>query len=380
MATFQLKQNADTFDFDIGGSVQQGGAAFGTWSTDAANKIVITKPDGTTVSLDAGWKFNADNHLVLQSGGADAFDFCAQDGVVPFFKTVDAVLQVFPDQKNAFTFNLNGEWDIDKNHDLTFTPAGGIASTIDGFVQDPRGRFMYHFFDKDDLTRQSIFGFVGQWDSFTDADGKPMVRFTYKRADGTTGTFELPSAISFNRTINEFMYEYDKNGQTRRLQFVGELKINENFEITYSLDRQVSKGQQQVASTTFHFGATFHRDNFDGEIELAINKADGSAGTTTITVGGHFTAMLGTTQLVAGFSFSQIRNGATVTSTFGFNGSLQFKDNGEITWEFLQNATQFSININAQIQVGDVRVDGRLNLVSQSGRIVGVKVLLGVAF
>jgi hypothetical protein len=379
MATFQLTNNTDTFDLDTAGTVQKGGAAFGTWSTNSTNQMVISDTSGTTLAIDATWKFNADNHLVLQSGGSDVFDFCAQDDVTPFFKTVDAVLQVFPDQNNIFTFSLNGEWDIDNNHNLTFT-AGGVTSTIDGFVQDPRGRFMYHFFDQDDLTRESILGFVGEWESFTDTDGKPMVRFKYKRADGTTDTFELPAAITLNRTINQFMYQYDKNGQTRRLQFVGELKINENFQITYSLDRQVSRGQEQVASTTFQFGATFHHNDFNGDIELAIQKNDGSAGGTTITVAGHFTAMLGTTQLMAGFSFSQIRNGATVTSTFGFNGTLRFKDSGEISWEFQRNATQMTININAQIQVGGARVDGRLNLVSDSGRVVGVKVLLGVAF
>jgi hypothetical protein len=90
--------------------------------------------------------------------------------------------------------------------------------------------------------------------------------------------------------------------------------------------------------------------------------------------------MLGTAQLMVGFSFTQIRSGATVTSSVGFNGTLRFKDNGEINWEFQRNATQMTININAQLQVGDARVDGRLNLVSESGRVVGVKVLLGVAF
>lgn len=162
MPTFQLKQDSSTFDLDISGGVQQAGANFGTWSTDKSNKIIITKLDSTKLSLDVGWKFNTDNHLVLQSSGTDVFDFCAQGDIVPFFKTVNAVLQVFPDQNNAFTFNLAGEWDLDSNHNLTFTPTGGTASTIDGFVQDPRGRFMYHFFDKDDLTRGSILGFVGQ--------------------------------------------------------------------------------------------------------------------------------------------------------------------------------------------------------------------------
>jgi len=96
--------------------------------------------------------------------------------------------------------------------------------------------------------------------------------------------------------------------------------------------------------------------------------------------GGNFTAMLGTTQLVAGFSFSQMRNGAVVSTTIGFNGRLVLKDNGEITWNFQRNATSMSINVNVHVQVGDARVDGRLNLESAGGKIVGVRFLLGVAF
>jgi hypothetical protein len=376
MATFQLKQGADTFDLDTAGSVQNGGAAFGTWSTNTTNQVVITPSAGAAIPIDVTWSFNNDNHLVLKSG-AQSFDF-SSTSARPFFKTTNAVLQVFPDNTQAFNFSLNGTWDIDANHNLSFTVTG-VTSSIQGFVQDPKGRFMYHFFDKQDLTRESILGFVGAWHSFTSADGKPMIRFEYKRANNTDGTFTMPGSIAVNRTINEFMYEYDKDGQTRRLQFVGSLKISPNFQITYTLDRQVSQGQEQVASTTFTFGATFQRNDFTGDIQLAIKKNDGTPGT-TITVAGNFTAVLGTAQLSAGFSFSQIRNGATISTTIAFNGSLKFKNNGEITWEFAQNASQMSINLNAQVQVGPARVDGRLNLTSDNGKVVGVKVLLGIAF
>jgi hypothetical protein len=145
------------------------------------------------------------------------------------------------------------------------------------------------------------------------------------------------------------------------------------------LDRQVSQGKEQVASTTFTFGAAFRRNDFTGDIELAIKKTDGSPGA-SITVAGKFTAVLGPTQLSAGFAFQQVRNGAVVVSTIAFNGSLKLKDNGEITWEFARNATQMSINLNGQVQVGDFRLDGRLNLKSENGKVAGVKVLLGVAF
>ena len=377
MPAFQLKKGTDTFDLDTSGNVKKAGAALGKWSTNASNQIVVTPSSGTAIPIDVAWSFNDDNHLILKSGQDKVFDFSGSSAK-PVLKTTDAVLQVFPDNTQAFTFNLNGEWDIDENHNLSLT-VGGVKSSIKGFIQDPKGRFMYHFFDKQDLTRESILGFVGAWESFTSADGKPMVRFKYKRANSTEDTFELPGAITVNRTINEFMYEYDKDGQRRRLQFVGSLNINENFQITYTLDRPVSQGKEQVASTTFTFGTAFRRNDFTGDIELAIKKTDGSAGA-SITVAGKFTAVLGPTQLSAGFAFQQVRNGAVVVSTIAFNGSLKLKDNGEITWEFARNATQMSINLTGQVQVGDFRLDGRLNLKSENGKVAGVKVLLGVAF
>jgi hypothetical protein len=378
MPTFPLTKDSDTFDLDTAGTVSKGGAAVGTWSTNPTNQIVITKPDGTSIAIDVGWRFNLDNHLTVQAGGGGVFDFCKAANQRPFFKTENAVLHVFPDQNQAFAFQLRGEWDLDAHHDLAFT-INGVTSVINGFIQDPRGRFMYHFFDQRDFTRESVLGFVGAWESVT-VDGVPSLKFTYKRADRTTDVFELPAAITMNRSINQFMYEYDKNGQRHRLQFVGELRINENFEITYVLDRQVAQsGTEQIASTSFKIAATFKRNDFTGDLELAVKKQDGTPGT-TITLGGQFTAILGTTHLVVGFSYTQVRDGAVVSSTFGFNGKLLLKDNGEINWEFQRNATSMSININAHVQVGDARLNGLLNLVSANGKVVGVRVLLGIAF
>ena len=377
--TFQLKSGADTFDFDLAGGVAKSGAAAGTWTTNSTNQVVLTKTDGTTVAFDVGWGFNGDNHLILRAAGADLVDFSSADSNQPLYRTVNAVLIVSPDSGNAFNFQLRGTWDLNDQHDLTLT-VNGVKSTITGFIQDPRSRFMYHFFDQQDLTQESILGFVGSWSSGVTPDGTPMLQFSYALEDGSQGIFKLPQSATFNTSINEFMYEYNKNDQTFRVQFVGELAISHDFHITYKLDRQESQGQEQVASTTFQMAAVFSKNDFTGELDLAIAKTDGSAGSTTITLGGNFTAQLGSTQLVAGFSFSQVRNGATVTTTAGFNGSLKFRDNGAVAWEFTTNATQLSISVQGEIQLGDARIDGRLNLVSESGRVVGVRALLGVAF
>src|SRR5262245_27997010 len=121
MATFSLTKGNDTFDLDTAGTVSKGGTAFGKWSTNATNQVVVTKSDGTTIPLDVDWTFNHDNHLVLQANGADVFDFSGVGSPRPFYKTENAILQVFPDQNKAFSFQLRGEWDLDTNHNLAIT-------------------------------------------------------------------------------------------------------------------------------------------------------------------------------------------------------------------------------------------------------------------
>jgi hypothetical protein len=382
MATFQLKQGADTFDCDPFGVVTKGGAAAGTWSTTKDNKITIKRTDGSQTNIDVAWKFDANNHLCLFSGATQIFDFY-NAGNRPQCGTQDAVLFIRPDRNNPFTFQLRGEWDLDDNHNLSIT-ISGTKSTLDGFIDDPRGRFMYHFRNKQDLTQESILGFVGSWqqNAAAQAQGKLVMDFVYAREDGTKDTFTLPSSMIINRVNNQLLYQYDKNNEVFRVQIAGLLKISKDFELTYTIDRQVSgSGAEQVKSTAFTVGAVFTKPNLSGELQLAIKKADGSAGATSLTIAGNFTAILGANQLQTGFSFSQIRSGNKVDTTFAFSGTLSIANNGQIQWTFEKNATSLSVTISASdIKLGQARVDARLNLKMANGQVVGVFGLFGVSF
>jgi hypothetical protein len=380
MAGFTLTKGTDKFDFDITGVVSKGGVRIGTWSTDKTNNILVAKDAGGQDSYTVSWQFNSDNQLTISSSGTAVFNFNSTQGIRPIYFTQNAVLKVRPDQNNAFGFDLRGEWDIDANHDLTLT-INGVTSTLDGFIQDPRSRFMYHFFNKQNLMQESILGFVGQWD-FANDDGTPLMKFSYKREDGSTDTFALPKGIVVNRSINQFMYQYNKQNHTFAIQFVGLLQVSEDFKITYAIDRQVSQtGQEQVAATTFTIDAVLNKQNFSGDIEFSIKKTDGSTGSTTIGLSGNFTAKLGATQLQVGFTFSQVRGPNVVTTTFGFNGSLKFASGGQIVWAITKNATTLNVTISAaDIKIGAARLDGRLNIVDQNGHIAGVQMLFGVAF
>jgi hypothetical protein len=382
MAGLQLTKNNDTFLIEPSGIVTQNNIAIGKWKTDLGNKIVITKNDNTTISFDVTWEFNSDNQLVVSAAGKK-FNFTEVPANVPRYETRDAVLIVKPNKDQPFSFELRGDWGLSDSHDLNVT-INGKTSTIDGFVHDPRSRFMFHFSNKKNLLQGSVFGFVGDWSEFVDASGQPRLRFTYKRAGQPDGEFVLPKGITVDKSMNQLMYEYDKDGKKRRIQFVGTLMISDDFQINYGLDRQTSAdGQQQVASTTFTFNAAFKKNNFTGDLDLAIKKQDGSIGTTTISISGKFTAVLGSTRLLAGFTFEQNRAGNKTMTTFGFAGKLEFKQ-GSIQWAFTTNNTTtktITLAVNVDINIGDsTQLDARLNLAMENGQLKGITFFLGVAF
>ena len=382
MATFQLKQGADILDCDPFGVVTKGGAAAGSWTTGKDNKINIQGTGGSQTSFDVIWKFDSNNHLCLFSGASQIFDFYNAKNN-PRCGALNAVLVVKPDVNNPFTFQLRGEWDLDDKHNLSIT-INGTKSGLDGFIDDPRGRFMYHFRNKQDITQESILGFVGNWqqNAAAQAQGQLVMDFVYNREDGTKDTFTLPKSMIINRVNNQLLYQYNKNNEVFKVQIAGLLKINKDFELSYTIDRQVSgTGAEQVKSTAITVGAVFTKPNLSGELQLALKKADGSAGATSLTISGNFTAMLGASQLQAGFSFSQIRSGNKVDTTFAFSGTLTIANNGQVQWKFEKNAQQLSVAISAtDIKLGKVRADARLNLTAQNGKIVGVTGLFGVSF
>lgn len=380
MAAFSLTKGADTFDFGLDGSVTKGGSAAGTWATNQGNQIVVTAADGTQNPIDAGWQFNQDNQLCLFSGANQVFDFHQGTANPPFYQLSDkAVLQVFPDQTGNFSFNLHGAWQLAANHNLSLT-LNGQASTIDGYVEDEQSRFVFYFFDKK-LPFSFNLVFIGKWDSAVNQQGVLAPTFQYATEDGKTSTFSLPGEITNDRSINQFVYQYDKDGHSRRITFMGILNVTPDFQLKYTLDRQTDdSGNEQVASTTFNVSAVFKSQDFSGDVEFVVKKTDGTTGSTTIGIKGNFTATLGNTRLMVGYGFTMVRGQETVDTSFFFNGTLAIKDNAQVQWQFQANAQSFTIGIAAQdIKIGNARADARLNITGQGGQ-VGVYALFGIAF
>ncbi len=382
MAGLQLTKKDETFLIEPTGIVTQNATTVGKWNTDQANKIVVTKNDKTTISFDVTWEFNSDNQLVVSASGKK-FNFSEVPANIPRYETQDAVLVVKPIKDQPFSFELRAEWALTDKHDLSVT-INIKTSEIDGFIHDPRSRFMFHFSNKKNLLQGSVLGFVGDWSEFVDDSGQPRLKFTYKRAGQLDGEFVLPKGIVVDKSMNQLMYEYDKSGKKRRIQLVGTLMITEDFQINYALDRQTSPdGQQQVGSTTFTFNTAFKKKNFTGDLDLAIKKEDGTVGSTTISIAGRFTAVLGSARLLAGFSFEQNRAGNKITTTFGFAGKLEFKQ-GTIQWAFTTSNTTtktITLSVNVDINISSsTQLDARLNLAMENGKLKGITFFLGVAF
>jgi hypothetical protein len=378
MASFKLTKGSETFDLDVFGAAKnQAGQNIGRWNTDKQNRIVVKKDAGGSIVFDdVVWKFNSNNQLCMNSGGVEVINF-HKVGTRPFYEAQNSVLMIRPDRNNVFGFSLRGEWDLSDKHDLSIT-INGTTSVIDGFIQDERSGFMYHFFDKGSSSlEKSIFGFAGEWKQ--DKDDPLKLIFKYKREDNSIDEFVLPKAMTINRTMNQFRYEYDKKGQKCFIQFMGLVKISKDFVITYELDKRTSQtGETLVKETTFTIKAQIDKKNFSGNVEFKVQKKDGTS--STIALRGNFTAIHQKgVKLSVGFAFEQTTSSGKVTTNFAFNGKLEFGAGSSIQWTFEKNATKTTITISANdIKVGDARLDASLNLVRENGQMVGVHILFGI--
>ncbi len=375
MNYFQL----GTYELDISGGASTGGNVVGSWTTNATNQIVITLSGASSAAFDVAWLFNDKNQLTIQLENTEIFNFSAA-GIPNSFTTRDTALVVRPDRMGAFTFTLQGDWEMTPDHNLAFT-VGGIASTLDGFVSDPLGRFIFHFANQDNVLETSVLGFAGSWQSKVDASGTPLLDFHYQTSSGEK-IFELPKAVAVNRSSNQLTYTYTKGNKNLSISFQGTLMIGGDFEITYVVERQVSSGgDEMVASTTLSFGATLTQPNLQGDFELTLTKPDGTAGTSTLTIGGQCQGVLGKASLQVGFTYTQTFGGAgnQITRTAAFSGTLGFQG-GQVQWTFSATAGAIDLAIGVDIKLGPIQLDARLNLPVDGGQTAGVSYLLGVSF
>lgn len=226
MLNFQLSINGVVYNFDVAGNVTAGNLT-GSWTTNAANQIVATFTGAASIAFDVDWLFNDQNQLTLRSGNSELLNFSAS-GLYNSFTTRDTALIVQPDRTAAFSFALYGDWTLSPDYDLTLA-INGLPSTLDGFVSDPLGRFIFHFANQGNVLETYVLGFVGYWQSRVDAAGTPLLDFHYQTPTGEE-IFELPKAVSVNRGSNQLAYTYAKDDKTLSIDFQGTLMIGPAFE------------------------------------------------------------------------------------------------------------------------------------------------------
>lgn len=362
------------FTLNIDGSVAQGGS----WKTLSDNKISVTNAVGVSQSFAVAWRFNADNQLNVSSADTDLFNFNIDTSITPRFETRNAVLRVTPDVLKPFAFELRGAWDLNANHDMTFTTPDGVASTITGFVSSPDSKFIYFFNAKNRPLLKHKLGFAGIWG--TAPGGGGQLTFTYNKESGT-GVFTLPGSVTVKKSTNQLSYQYQKNG-LQSIDFQGTLIVNEDFTISYLFSRRLTQtGDVVTAESAISIGAQFSKNGFTGDLELTLKKSDGSLGQTTLAITGTFVGAIGKTNVAVGFQFTQVRDGQSVTTTFAFGGKIHFT-NGTIEFAFAANSANktIALSVGTQIQLGNANVDAMFNIDMGGGTVQGVTFLLGVRF
>ncbi len=385
MAGFSLTKGGKTFDFDLTGEVKRNNTRIGLWATsnDDNNQIVVTEDGGAKTAFNVAWQFNKNNQLELHGDDKLLLNFHAQSGIAPEYRLDGVVLKVTPDRSKAFSFPLHAEWSLDKNFDMT-AKFGATTSVIDGFIEDDRSRFVYKFFTKKGDVEKYQLVFPGSWTGKNE-DGKFIMTFHYQRK-GQEQIFTLPESVMFDKTINQLVFDYKKNGLDRRLQFTGELKISPKFVLTYKLDRQQSGGRELVSATTLAIQATVDMERFNSKLDvsLVLMKQDGVTPGTSLAIGGVFERDLKGSKLKLAFAYKFVKTGGQVkTNSFTLAGQLKLKDETTLVWEFSNDVAARSLTITFaadQFRLGEFTGNLQLAVSTEAGQLKEVHMLFGLSF
>ncbi|MEM6316375.1 MAG: hypothetical protein AAF960_01825 [Bacteroidota bacterium] len=383
MSNFKLSDGTNIFQLAISGDVQDAtGASIGKWTTNKDNQIAIQQEDGQETTIPVHWKFNEENQFcLLDSQQNEVFNFCTIPDIRPKFTLRNAILEVRPANNHPFIFDVRGNWDLNDQHQLLFN-CGGVSSILDGILSDKKSRFIYRVRDRNNARINFRLGFAGKWEQVTN-DGIPRLRFSYQREADEVGVFEMPAdgKLLIENGMNQFRYVYDKDNKTFGITLLGFLKIKENLEISYSLDKQSARnGEELVAATTFTFQAAFSGNQFDGDLGLVLLKEDNTPGDYHLSVTGDYTGVIGETRVMVGFRFSQRRKGHLVTRKFGIGGAFSWEA-GQVSYAIDAGGGMVELHLGLDIHLKDGGdLNSKFSLVSADGQVRTITFLLGITF
>jgi hypothetical protein len=386
MPTFKLEKGSDTYEFDVLGTVKKNGADFGKWSTskDRNCQVVVVKNGATAVAFDVKWRF-VENALCLFSGDRLIHNFQKTANDRPLFVVTEtAVLRVRPVQGEEFVFELRGEWDMTSTFDVSFNVNGEI-SAIDGFIKNDKSLFKYKFSDTRNLYDLT---FTGSWVGDVNAQGDIPLKFEFEREDKSKDNFSLPAKARFDRSINQFVYEFDKQNGTERtsIRLVGHVAIGKDSSITYSFESQKEDGVERVRASRFSIAAEMKTEKFEAAVAItyAVKNKNGITTDKTLSIAGKFAFLKGKApfQLMFVFEMKKSVTDKAVSSQIMFSGTLVLTNLGKVQWKFEQNANVKKLEIEiTDIQFKKFKIDSKFNLISDDGnQKKTVRFILGVSF
>jgi hypothetical protein len=379
MRTFDLMSGTGTLTLNDAGQVTRAGAAFGTWSTNDKNQIVVSETGGGTAAIDVEWRFDGQNHLCIDQGGALAFDVNGDNTSKPELRLDRAVLFVKPVESAGFEFSLHPTWDLTATHDLAMT-VNGKTSTIDGVINDRNSAFRFRFVDKMEVIETFSLAFKGVWRNSPDPAQPAGVIYEYE-IDGSAapGVFALPNQLVVDNNTLVLAYNYDKDGRTQSTQLVGNFSLDV-FELNFTIER---KSAAEGTSTTLKFDVDVKGQSVDGKVTFALKRTDTGAVTTTeLAIGGKFTARFKSGVLTIGLLFSQRTIGGTVASKeLMFTGTLVHRGGTTFMWELKAGTGSTAITIAADhVQLGAVAASTKVTLQTSGGETKAVQALFGISF
>lgn len=358
MKQFALKDGSQTYTCDTDGRVSDGTNVIGTWTT-AANKVRVARQTGTPVDIPVGWRFNDKNQLVIGQDGNDVFTLVNSIDGMPRYRLADNVLSVDPDGDDNFSFKLDCLWGLDANGNVKVS-IDGVASALDGFIEDSQSRLQFQFYDKTLPNFPSSLIFAGKWERMKkQPDGTwrpikpgeddPEIRMHFALAkpalEDPASPLILPATLKVDPTRNHLVLSYaSPTYGVRRLEFMGSVEITPNFTLKF---RIANDKDPKGTKTRIDVETTFEWDRGQGTIMLQVGRTK-TATSTQLEVAGSVQAQLKNGALTWTFAYQNTTAGGQSTITFATALKFTF-DKGEIFIEYSQAGQTRKLNVTGKV-------------------------------
>lgn len=386
MTSFKLASGATTYTLTMDGSVTTSAGPFGTWTTDGktTNQIVLTKKaDGSTVAIAVKWSFNASNQLCVAQDANPAFNFTVS-AVRPLFRLDSGnKLHVTPAPGGTlFEFSLVCGFALTKDADLEIT-INGQKSTIKGVPTSNKAYFGYSFRDKDASIPAVLLAFSGEWVRDATNPNQIVLTFNFK-VDAAVYKFAMPTSSTTGISPkNNLLITGVKNGQGWGVTIDGALTVRKDdhdFSLVFALDQQHTASG--VKTTTIEIKAVFAPDD-TSRLGVALDLYIGSTKTPTskrVTVKGEGHVSLGDTGLDLTFAYGNTQDiGHAPVIALAVQATFSWSD-GKLILTYEKDGATTEATLSTEFSLGDVRVEGYLNITKEDGQQAGVSGAIGLSW